>query len=221
MLELNMHVPMQVAAVEVEGVHVTRDRTAFERFQECAAAYRSKYGEHESGPLKAVEGLDVARDLFHALGMDPTKTRPASEALLRRALKGQSLFCINTLVDAVNWCSLDFLLPICVYDRDRISAPVIARPGEPDETYQSLTGKEVQLRGRYVLVDATGPFGNPITDSLRTAISEDTTRALAVVFTPTDFDSGNLEALAQTTANRIIEFCGGQVAGIGLHRPGC
>jgi DNA/RNA-binding domain of Phe-tRNA-synthetase-like protein len=219
MLEFTMKVPMQIAAIEVEGLRVTKERTAFERLQGCAAGYDTKYAEQGSSSPGAVEGLDVARNLFRALGMDPTKTRPASEALLRRALKRQSLFCVNTLVDVVNWCSLEFLLPICVYDRDRISGPVVIRPGEADETYPALSGKEVNLRGRYVLADDTGPFGNPVTDSLRTAISEDTVSALAIVFTPTDYDSGELTTRARTTADRIVEFCGGQVGEISLCRP--
>jgi DNA/RNA-binding domain of Phe-tRNA-synthetase-like protein len=210
---------MQIGAIEVEGARVTKERIAFEKLQDCAADYRTKYAEQGSSSPGAAAGLDVARKLFRALGMDPTKTRPASEALLRRAIKGQAMFCVNTLVDVVNWCSLESLLPICVYDRDRISGPIVARPGEDDETYRALTGKDVNLRGRYVLADGVGPFGNPVTDSLRTAISEDTVNALAIVFAPVEYDSGELMSRARTTADRIVELCGGQVAEIGLHEP--
>ena len=219
MLGITVKVPMQIASIETEDVHVTKGQSAFEKLCECAAGYRVKYTGHAPDSLGAIEGVQVARSLFHALGMNPTKTRPASEALLRRALKGQSLFCINTLVDVVNWCSLDSLLPICVYDRDKISGSVVVRPGKHDETYQALTGKEVNLRDRYVLADGTGPFGNPVTDSLRTAIGEDTSNALAVIFAPTDYDAEELTRCARATADRIVEFCGGRRARINLHRP--
>jgi DNA/RNA-binding domain of Phe-tRNA-synthetase-like protein len=219
MLDIAIQVRMQIAVIEVKGMHVTKDRAAFERLSDCAAAYRAKYAGDTPDSLGAIDGVQVARRLFRELGMDPTKTRPACEALLRRALKGQSLFCINTLVDVVNWCSLDFLLPICVYDRDKISGSVVIRPGEPDETYRALTGKEVNLHDRYVLADEMGPFGNPVTDSLRTAIGEDTTGAIAVVFAPTDYRADDLTACAGTTADRIMEFCGGKVERISLHQP--
>ena len=219
MLDITMKVPMQIAAIETEDVHVTKDRAAFEKLCECAAGYRAKCTEHGPDSLGAIEGVQVARSLFHALGMDPTKTRPASEALLRRALKGQSLFCVNTLVDVVNWSSLDSLLPICVYDRDKISGAVVVRPGKHDETYQALTGKEMKLRERYVLADDKGPFGNPVSDSLRTAIGEATSNALAVVFAPTDYDAEELTRRAWAVADRIVEFCRGRVAGIHLHQP--
>ena len=202
MLDITVKVPMQIAAIETEDVHVTKGQAAFEKLCECAAGYRATYTGHAPEFLGAIEGVQVARSLFHALGMDPTKTRPASEALLRRALKGQSLFRINTLFDVVNWCSLDFLLPICVYDRDRISGSVVVRPGKPDETYQALSGKEVSLFGRYVLADDVGPFGNPVTDSLRTAVGEDTGNGLAVVFTPA--------LCGDHSVNRIdVGFCAG------------
>ena len=50
------------------------------------------------------------------IGIDPTKTRPSSEALLRRVRKGDHLPRINTLVDICNWCSLEFQLPYGLYD---------------------------------------------------------------------------------------------------------
>lgn len=219
MLEITMKVRMQIAAIEVEGLRVSKEQTAFERLKECAARYQLEYAGDELNLLAEIEGVKAARSLFHALGMDPTKTRPASEALLRRALKGQSPFCINTLVDVVNWCALDSLLPICVYDRDKISGPVVIRPGEPEETYQALSGKEVNLRSRYVLADDAGPFGNPVTDSLRTAVGEESRNALAVIFTPTEYEPDQLTARARATGNRIVEFCAGQLTDIHLHRP--
>ena len=103
MLDITVKVPMQIASIETEDVHVTKGQSAFEKLCECAAGYRVKYTGHAPDSLGAIEGVQVARSLFRALGMDPTKTRPASEALLRRALKDQSLFCINTLVDVVSW----------------------------------------------------------------------------------------------------------------------
>ena len=42
------------------------------------------------------------RNFFWSVGIDPTKTRPASEALIRRVLAGKMLPTINTAVDAYN-----------------------------------------------------------------------------------------------------------------------
>ena len=65
-------------------------------------------------------GAADARALYKALGLDPTKTRPSNEALLRRVLKGEALYRVNTLVDALNLCSLRDQLPFGLYDLDRV-----------------------------------------------------------------------------------------------------
>lgn len=208
MIEFLIQVPMKLAALELAGLHVRKEPAAWERLQACAESCRNR---HAGTPPADIAGLAPARKLFRDLGMDPTKHRPCSESLLRRALQGQTLSSINTLVDAVNWCALDFLLPACVYDAAQIQGPVVVRPGAPGETYIGLTNKEVNLAGRYVLADAAGPFGNPMTDSLRTAVGEATIQALVTIFAPADLDPSALSRIAHDTATRIVEICGGRL----------
>ena len=59
---------------------------------------------------------DAVRTMYKRVGIDPTKTRPSNEALLRRVRKGDTIPRINSLVDIVNWCSLEFQLPYGLYD---------------------------------------------------------------------------------------------------------
>ena len=47
----------------------------------------------------------AVRTMYKRVGIDPTKTRPSSEALLRRVRKGDTLPRINSMVDVCNWCS--------------------------------------------------------------------------------------------------------------------
>ena len=54
--------------------------------------------------------------MYRRFGVDPTKTRPSSEALLRRVRKGDALPRVNNLVDVINWCSLESQLPFGLYD---------------------------------------------------------------------------------------------------------
>ena len=53
--------------------------------------------------------------MYRRVGIDPTKTRPSSEALLRRVTRGDGIPRINSLVDICNWCSLGFQLPYGLY----------------------------------------------------------------------------------------------------------
>ena len=48
--------------------------------------------------------------------------------------------------------------------------------------YLDLNGRENKLHNILTLQDDIGPFGSPFVDSVRTAVSENTTTALQVVF---------------------------------------
>jgi DNA/RNA-binding domain of Phe-tRNA-synthetase-like protein len=62
----------------------------------------------------------AVRTMYKKVGIDPTKTRPSNEALLRRVRKGDTLPRINAAVDVINWCSLEFQLPYGLYDASKI-----------------------------------------------------------------------------------------------------
>src|SRR5688572_6185558 len=64
----------------------------------------------------ASEDTAAVRTMYKRVGLDPTKTRPSSEALLRRVRKGGAVPRINSMVDVCNWCSLEFQLPYGLYD---------------------------------------------------------------------------------------------------------
>jgi DNA/RNA-binding domain of Phe-tRNA-synthetase-like protein len=167
---------------------------------------RSKFGDGRSAE---VPGTAEARDLYKALGLDPTKYRPANEALLRRALKGEALYRINTLVDALNLASLRFQLPFGLYDLAKIDPPVVLRKGLPGERYEGIRKGEVHVEGRPVLVDARGPFGNPTSDSARSMITLACTRALVVVYAPAGVGQAKLDQVLDGTAQLLMRFCGG------------
>ena len=192
----------------IEGVSVRENDAALAaRVDAECAALRARYGE---GKSSEVPGTEDARTLYKALGMDPTKTRPSNEALLRRALKGESLYRINTLVDALNLASLREQLPFGLYDLDRVSVSVTLRLGRPGEAYEGIRKGPVQVEGRPVLVDAQGPFGNPSSDSLRTSITLATTRCLVVAYAPAGCPAARLDGVLERTAATLTEACGGE-----------
>jgi DNA/RNA-binding domain of Phe-tRNA-synthetase-like protein len=174
--------------------------------EECAAL-RARHG---GGRSSEVPGTEDARTLYKALGIDPTKTRPSNEALLRRALKGERLYRINTLVDALNLASIREQLPFGLYDLDRVQASVTLRMGRPGEVYEGIRKGPVQVEGRPVLVDSEGPFGNPSSDSGRTSITLSTTRCLVVAYAPSGFPPARLDGVLDRTAATLIQACGGR-----------
>ena len=146
--------------------------------------------------------------MYKRVGLDPTKTRPSSEALLRRVRKGDTLPRINSMVDVCNWCSLEFQLPYGLYDADQIDGDVELRLGAAGESYAGIRKDDVHVDGRITLADRLGPFGNPTSDSARTMVTTATTRALLVVFAPREVDERRLTHVLDTTSSRMSEFTG-------------
>jgi DNA/RNA-binding domain of Phe-tRNA-synthetase-like protein len=163
------------------------------------------------------EASASVRSMYKRVGIDPTKTRPSNEALLRRVRKDQPLPRINSLVDVINWCSVEFQLPYGLYDRQHISGPITMRLGRDDEAYAGIRKDTVHVTGRIALVDAIGPFGNPTSDSARTMVTTATTDVLVVVYAPVDVDKARLTRVLDTTSARIADIAGGRE----IHRLVC
>ena len=157
------------------------------------------------------EALAV-RTMYKRVGLDPTKTRPSNEALLRRVRKGQSLPRVNSLVDVINWCSVEFQLPYGLYDLAHLSGDVTLRLGRDGEEYAGIRKDIVHVAGRITLVDDRGPFGNPTSDAARTMVTTQTTNALVVIFAPIEISRSHLEAVLDSTTARIADIAGGAEA---------
>jgi DNA/RNA-binding domain of Phe-tRNA-synthetase-like protein len=157
------------------------------------------------------EAIAAARSLYKRFGIDPTKIRPSSEALLRRVRKGDPIPRINTLVDVVNWCSVELQLPYGLYDRAHVRGDVDLRRGRPGESYPGIRKDVVHLEGRPALADADGPFGNPTSDSARTMVTPATTAAMVVIYAPRE-RRPRLDAALDLTAARAATFAGARVA---------
>lgn len=183
---------VRVGTILAAPVAVAPATAALDReLAELAAALSSR---HAGTPPSGIDGLKPARDLYRSFGVDPTQTRPSSEALLRRALQGKPMPRVVNAVDLANLCSVRFLLPIGLYDADRVRGEVCLRRGHPGEAYAGIRKDEVHLGGRLVLADEEGPFGNPTSDSLRTCVSERTTRLWMMIFAPSTIPAATLRA---------------------------
>jgi DNA/RNA-binding domain of Phe-tRNA-synthetase-like protein len=152
--------------------------------------------------------IAAVRTMYKRVGIDPTRRRPSSEALLRRVQKGDMLPRINSMVDVCNWCSLEFQLPYGLYDAAHIQGDVVMRLGAPGEAYPGIRKDEVHVGGRITLADDIGPFGNPTSDSARTMVTCATTRALVVVYAPRQISAPYLQHVLDSTAERMHDFTG-------------
>ena len=178
-----------------------KEQALDEPLGQAAAALRT------AGVSPAV--ADAVRAMYRRLGLDPTKTRPSSEALLRRVRKGDELPRVNSLVDVINWSSAESGLPFGLYDLHRIEGAVAVRLGEPGEEYAGIRKDVVHVAGRLTLADAAGPFGNPTSDSARTMITTATTAALVVIFVPAALEADVGPRIERVVRKRVREYATG------------
>ncbi len=161
--------------------------------------------------LKEDPVVRAYRDFYWRIGIDPTKVRPSSEALVRRILK-EGLPSINSVVDSGNAASAITLVPIGLYDLGKVRGKLELRLAEPKEVFKPIGGGEKILSGgEPVLADEDGPiFLYPHRDSVRTMITQETRDVLIVAAGVPGVDASLLKRAASLTLEFIMETSGGE-----------
>ena len=151
-------------------------------WREIDALCRKYRGELTTESLKEMASISATRRVYKACGKDPSRYRPASEALIRRALQGKELYRLNTLVDLVNLASIAFGYSIGGFDAEKFAGDTltlgIGREGEP---YEGIGRGMLNIQGLPVYRDAKGGVGTPTSDNERTKISEHTNHLVVLV----------------------------------------
>ena len=185
-----------IGILQIDGLCVQESPAELKAMlNRIAVDYAARYKDQPPGEIPTVRKI---RAIFHRAGLDPTRYRPSSESLLRRAVKGKGLYFINSVVDLVNYFSLKTLWPMGLYDADKLKPPITWRIGHEGESYEGIGRDRLNLTHFPLLVDQDGPFGSPISDSMRTCVTEASTRILWITFGPAGTAIPNDE-FAETT----------------------
>jgi DNA/RNA-binding domain of Phe-tRNA-synthetase-like protein len=144
----------------------------------------------ETAAISKIPTIAATRKGYKALGKDPARYRPSAEALLRRVVKGKGLYKINNVVDLLNLVSISTGFSIGGYDADKIEGDVELSVGEVNEPYEGIGRGILNIEGLATFRDKKDAFGTPTSDSVRTSVTDDTTRFLMVFL-----DYGGLDEL--------------------------
>ena len=125
--------------------------------------------------------IKETRDGYKKLGKDPSHTRPACEALLRRVIKGIKLYSLGDLIDLGNILSVETKRSVCVVDADKIQGNVTIRVGYEGEHVDAINRGLINAFNLPVYVDDEGIFGSPTSDTLRTSVTNTTKRILVMI----------------------------------------
>ncbi|MCG3208971.1 MAG: hypothetical protein FOGNACKC_02584 [Anaerolineae bacterium] len=149
------------------------------------------------------------RRAYSQMGLKPTKYRSASEALLRRFKREDSLPQLHPLVDLCNAVSLAYSLPIAVFDLDQVDSFLEVRHADGSETYLSFDGENEQPAPQEVIfADAANHVHArrwTFRQSRQSTVSAQTRRVLIVSEGLHDSAEADIAALINELAGHIAE----------------
>ncbi len=152
--------------------------------------------------ITKISKLKATRDGYKKMGKDPSHTRPACEALLRRIVKGSNLYRLGDVIDVGNILSIETLRSVCVVDLDKLNGDVVIRLGKKEDIYEGINRGLINVTNIPVYTDQIGPFGCPTSDTLRTCVTSLTKRILVMIIcfddSEKEIDEQKLISLYQT-----------------------
>src|SRR3989449_4649131 len=137
---------LEALAFDVTGLRVKpTDDVGAAFIEERVTGYRRTYALET---LKDEPLLRAYRDFFWRVGVDPTKVRPAAEALLRRVIQGKPFPPINALVDPYNLASVETRIALAAFGKAKLRGDLRMR--------RSPLGEEVLRIGMQAPLALTG-----------------------------------------------------------------
>lgn len=195
------------AAVSADVVNSEYCKELWNEIEEWGEKYRSSY---TTETIKHISGIEATRKVYRACGKDPSRYRPASEALIRRMLQGKALYQIDTLVDLINLASIAFGYSIGGFDADKFQGDTLTLGvGQEGEPYEGIGRGMINIAGLPVYRDALGGVGTPTSDNERTKIGINTTR-LFVLINGYDGNEENVKANADFIIKLLEKYAQGK-----------
>ncbi|MBM7647515.1 DNA/RNA-binding domain of Phe-tRNA-synthetase-like protein [Bacillus ectoiniformans] len=204
---LNHPIPLSFGVIYYENIVVADSpqmlKGRLRLFQE------SLFFDLQEKPVTEFEGIKEWRSLFKSLGKDPNRYRPSVESLFRRIKKQHYMESQHSAVDLNNFFSLQYQSPIGLYDQKSIQGNVSIRLGADAETYEGLNGRMNGLHHLLVTADELGPFGSPFVDSVRTAVTTNTTHAFQMIYLRPGLPKDEQSKLTESLMNMFLQIHGG------------
>jgi DNA/RNA-binding domain of Phe-tRNA-synthetase-like protein len=170
----------------------------------------SIYFDLQETPIAEIPELAEWRAIFKTIGTDPSRYRPSSESLYRRIQKQNFISSIHSAADVNNFFSLYYKIPIGIYDADKIHGNISIDIGTDSDEYIAINGRTVNFARKLVTKDALGPFGSPIVDSERTAVTHETKHAIQIVYLLPSMERNQCEKLVNSIQKMFTQIHGGE-----------
>lgn len=198
--------------VNFRGVSIERELDELEAYKE--EIYSKTRNRWEIEKLRDDPDFRAYRDFFWRLGIDPTKNRPAAEALIRRVLNGRPIPKINTWVDAYNLVSIQTAIPIASFDANLLRGGLLMREAEEGEEFLGIAMKKpvVLKGGEAVIQDDEGLVAiYPYRDANHSKVTGDTSNVLLLLCGAPNITLEKLKDSARLSEKVLTSFCSGAV----------
>jgi len=201
---------LTVLKLHISGVQIQKRDTELEKFK--IAVTQQVRNEYDLYTVKDHPTFRAYRDFFWSIKIDPTKIRPAAEALIRRILAGKTLPRINTLVDAYNLASIKTRIALATFDADKLDGELLMRFAEEGEQFSGIgMERPLMLRGREIAVSDKEKLVAiyPYRDADNTKVTEKTKNIMVVVCGVPGIPKQELEKASDVALEYVTRFCGG------------
>ena len=165
--------------------------------------------EMQDTPVTERPGIQEWRTLWKTLGADPNRYRHSAESLMRRIAKQNYLTPLHSAVDLNNFFSLQYEIPVGIYDAEKLQGDITIALGDDETGYEGLNGRYNALKNIVYSRDELGAFGSPFVDSIRTATTEETTQALHIFYLRPSIDEAQVRQLLTSSGNMFTQVNGG------------
>lgn len=210
--ELSTRFPnLTTLTLHINGVKIQKRDDELEKFK--LEAMKQVRNEYDLDTVKDHPTFRAYRDFFWRIGIDPTKIRPAAEALIRRILAGKTLPCINTLVDAYNLASIKSRIALATFDADKLEGNLFMRFAEEGEKFYGIgMEKALILKGGEIVVSDKEKLVAvyPYRDADNTKVTQKTENILIVVCGVPSINKETLENASRVALEYVNRFCGGE-----------
>jgi DNA/RNA-binding domain of Phe-tRNA-synthetase-like protein len=200
---------LTVLTLHIKGVNVQKRDPELEKFK--VEVMRQVRNDYNLDAVKDQPTFRAYRDFFWSIKIDPTKSRPAAEALIRRILAGKSLPCINTMVDAYNLASIKSRIALATFDTDKLEGDLLMRFAEEGEQFYGIgMEKPLILKGGEIVVSDKEKLVAiyPYRDADNTKVTQKTENVTIVVCGVPGIQKQDLENASQVVLKYINLFCG-------------
>lgn len=196
--------------IKFKGVSIVREVPELESYK--CEIYSSTQSRWEIEKLREDPDFRAYRDFFWKLKIDPTKNRPAAEALIRRVLNNKPIPKINTWVDAYNMVSIQTTIPIASFDADLLEGNLLMREANEGEEFLGIAMKKpVVLKGGEAVIqdDERLVAIYPYRDADYSKVTSDTKNVLMLMCGAPAISLEKLNESANLAKSVLTRFCGG------------